>query len=270
MDQEMMTKIQEAVMFYGLKFIVAILIFAIGRWVAKFLMKVLKNVMDKAKVDPTLTSFVSHLTYVVLMAFVVIAALNQLGVQTTSFVAIIGAAGLAIGLALQGSLANFAAGVMLIIFKPFGVGDFIEAGGTMGSVQEIQIFNTVLSHPDNRKIVVPNAQITGGIISNFSAIEKRRIELIFGISYADDMRKAKEVLLKLVTADERVLKDPAPMVAVKELGDSSVNLVCRPWVKPQDYWNVYFDVVEKGKLALEENGMTIPFPQRDVHVFNEK
>lgn len=257
-------------MFYGIKIIAAILIFFVGKIVANLLTNILKKIMEKAKIDLTLISFVGHLTYVGLMAFVVIAALSQLGVQTTSFVAIIGAAGLAVGLALQGSLANFAAGVMLILFKPFGVGDFIEAGGTMGTVKEIQIFNTVLAHPDNRKIVVPNAQITGGLISNFSAIEKRRIDLVFGISYGDDMKKAKDVLLKLVTGDERVLKDPAPVVAVKELGESSVNLVCRPWVKPGDYWAVHFDTVEKGKVALEAAGITIPFPQRDVHLYNEK
>ena len=270
MDQATIAKVQETVIFYGVKFIVAIVIFFVGKFVAKFLTNLVKKLMTKAKMDQTLISFLGHLVYSLLMVFVIIAALGQLGIQTTSLVAVIGAAGLAIGLALQGSLANFAAGVMLILFKPFSVGDFIDAGGTLGSVKEIQIFNTVLAHPDNRKIVVPNAQITGGIISNFSAIDKRRIDLIFGISYADDMKKAKEVLLKLVTADDRVLKDPAPVVAVSELGDSSVNLVCRPWVKPGDYWAVYFDVVEKGKKALEEAGMSIPFPQRDVHLYNEK
>jgi small conductance mechanosensitive channel len=204
------------------------------------------------------------------MVFVVIAALNKLGVQTTSFIAIIGAAGLAVGLALQGSLANFAAGVLLIIFKPFKVGDFIAAAGTLGTVKEIQIFNTVLDHFDNRRIVVPNAKLTGDNITNFSAIEKRRVDLVFGISYSDNIKKAKEALEKVVTSDSRVLKDPKPVIAVSELADSSVNLVCRPWVKPGDYWDVYFDTLEKGKMELENNGITIPFPQRDVHMYQEK
>ena len=264
------TNFQNLVVPYLIKIFAAFIIFFVGRFVANFVSKLVKNLMIKAKVDATLAGFVQHLSFMGIMVFVIIAALNKLGVETTSMVAVIGAAGLAVGLALQGSLANFAAGVMLIIFKPFGVGDFINAAGEMGTVKEIQIFNTVLAHPDNRKIVVPNSHITGGSIANFSAIDKRRIDLIFGISYSDDMKKAKDVLLKLVTADARVLKDPAPVVAVSELGDSSVNLVCRPWVKPGDYWAVHFDIVEKGKLALEEAGMTIPFPQRDVHLYNEK
>ena len=204
------------------------------------------------------------------MTFVVVVALGKLGIQTTSFIAIIGAAGLAVGLVLQGSLANFAAGVILIIFKPFKVGDFVMAGGEMGTVKEIQIFNTILAHPDNRKIIVPNAQVTGANITNFSAIENRRIDLVFGISYNDDMKKAKEALEKVVADDSRILKDPKPVIAVSELGDSSVNLVCRPWVKPTDYWNVYFSVTEKGKLELEKNGISIPFPQHDVHIYNEQ
>jgi small conductance mechanosensitive channel len=210
------------------------------------------------------------MTYVGLMVFVVLAALGKLGIQTTSLIAVIGAAGLAVGLALQGSLSNFAAGVLLIIFKPFKVGDFIQAGGVTGTVTEIQIFTTILNAPDNRKEIVPNAQITGGSITNFSAIENRRIDLVFGISYNDNMKTAKEALEEVVAADPRILKDPKPVIAVSELGDSSVNLVCRPWVKPTDYWAVYFDVVEKGKEALEKKGITIPFPQQDVHVFREK
>ena len=265
-----MSQLQNLVVTYSIKIIAAIVIFFVGRIVANFISNLTKNLMIKAKVDATLAGFVQHLSFMGIMVFVIIAALNKLGVETTSMVAVIGAAGLAVGLALQGSLANFAAGVMLVLFKPFSVGDFINAAGEMGTVKEIQIFNTVLAHPDNRKIVVPNSHITGGSIANFSAIEKRRIDLTFGISYSDDMKTAKDVLLKLVTSDDRVLKDPAPVVAVSELGDSSVNLVCRPWVKPGDYWAVYFDVVEKGKLALEDAGMTIPFPQSDVHLYNEK
>ncbi|OGX07988.1 MAG: mechanosensitive ion channel protein [Omnitrophica WOR_2 bacterium GWA2_37_7] len=268
--QEILDKVYEFAITYGISLMAAILIFIIGKWAAKVLSRFVEKLMDKAKVEKTLASFVSHIVYFGLMVVVVIAALNKLGIQTTSFIAIIGAAGLAVGLALQGSLSNFAAGVLLVIFKPFKVGDFIEAGGVMGTVQEVQIFNTVLNAPDNRRIIVPNAQVTGTSITNFSDIKNRRIDLIFGISYSDSMKKAKEVLLEVVKSDPRILKDPAPVVAVSELGDSSVNLVCRPWVKPGDYWAVYFDVLEKGKEALESNGITIPFPQRDIHVYEEK
>ena len=159
---------------------------------------------------------------------------------------------------------------MLVIFKPFKVGEFIEAGGTMGTVEEIQIFNTIMRSPDNKRIIVPNAQITGGLVTNFTGIDKRRVDMVFGISYDDDIKKAKDILLKLVSSDKRVLTDPAPVVAVSELGDSSVNLVCRPWVKPEDFWGVYFETLEKGKVELEKAGLSIPFPQRDIHVFQEK
>lgn len=264
----MITKIQTYVISYGINIAAAILIFIVGKWLARVLSRLTENVLLNMKIDKTLALFVRHLVYVAILAFVCIAAFHKLGVETTSMVAVIGAAGLAVGLALQGSLANFAAGVMLILFKPFGVGDYIEGGGTNGTVQEVQIFNTILTSPDNRKVIVPNSKLTGDNITNFSAIDRRRIDLVFSISYSDDMRKAKEVLMNLVKNDARVLKDPAPVVAVRELGESSVNLVCRPWVKPTDYWNVYFDLVEKGKLALEQNGLNIPFPQRDVHVHN--
>ena len=268
--QEMLDKLYGYLVTYGLSFIAAILIFIIGKWVAKIVSKLIEKLMLKTNVDKTLAAFAKHIAYVAILVFVIIAALNKLGVQTTSFVAVIGAAGLAVGLALQGSLANFAAGVMLIMFKPFRAGDFITAAGTMGSVVEVQLFNTILNHPDNRRVVVPNAQITGGIISNFSDIERRRIDLVFGISYSDNIKKAKEILEGVVKNDPRVLKDPKPVIAVSELGDSSVNLVCRPWVKPQNYWDVYFDTLENGKVELEKNGITIPFPQRDVHLYEEK
>jgi len=266
---EILDKVYGFAITYGISFLAAILIFVIGKWVAGILSRFIEKLMLKSKVEKTLVTFVRNISYVGLMIFVIIAALNKIGIQTTSFIAIIGAAGLAIGLALQGSLSNFAAGVLLIIFKPFKVGDFIQAGGVMGTVAEIQIFNTVLNAPDNRKEIVPNAQVTGANITNFSAIENRRIDLVFGISYEDSMKKAKEVLLEVVSNDSRVLKDPAPVVAVSELADSSVNIVCRPWVKPGDYWDVHFDTLEKGKEALEKNGITIPFPQTDVHLHQE-
>lgn len=250
---------------YGLKLAYAVLIFIIGKFVARFVTNIVQKGMVKAKVDASLASFTRSLAYIGLMTFVVIAALNKLGIETTSFIAIIGAAGLAVGLALQGSLANFAAGVMLIIFKPFKVGDFIEAGGKLGTVVEIQIFNTILDHPDNRRMIVPNSKVTGDIVTNFSDLKHRRVDLVFSISYSDDMKKAKETLEKVCADDPRILKDPKSTVAVSELAESSVNIVCRPYVKPSDYWAVYFDTVEKGKMALEKAGCTIPFPQRDVH-----
>ena len=194
--------------------------------------------------------------------------MGRLGVQTGSFIAIIGAAGLAVGLALGGTLSNFASGVLLIIFKPFTVGDFIEAGGAMGSVKEIQIFNTILSSPDNKKVIIPNAQVTGGNIVNYSANGTRRVDLVIGVSYEDDLKRAREVIESVLKADSRILPDPAYTVAVSELGDSSVNFVVRPWVNSDDYWAVYFDLTEKIKVTLEENGLSIPFPQRDVHLFN--
>ncbi|MBN3041129.1 MAG: mechanosensitive ion channel [Candidatus Omnitrophica bacterium] len=268
--EKIIDKLYEYFLTYGINIIAAILIFVVGKWIARILSGLIEKVLIKANVDKSLAAFSKHMTYVGLLVFVIIAALNKIGIQTTSFIAILGAAGLAVGLALQGSLANFAAGVMLIIFKPFKTGDFITAAGTMGSVVEIQLFNTVLNHPDNRRIVIPNAQITGGIISNFSDIEKRRVDLIFGISYEDDIKTAKDALLRVVENDQRILKDPKPVIAVSELGNSSVNLVCRPWVKPGDYWDVYFDILEKGKIELEKNGITIPFPQTDVHLYQEK
>ncbi|MFC1709239.1 mechanosensitive ion channel family protein [Candidatus Omnitrophota bacterium] len=268
--EEIVVKIQGYVAQYGLSLIAAILIFLIGKWLARFLSRLVEKLLLKTHVEKTLSTFVKNIVYAAMMVFVVLAALGKLGIQTTSFIAVLGAAGLAVGLALQGSLSNFASGVLILIFKPFKIGDFIIAGGTMGSVVEIGIFTTILNAPDNRREIVPNSKVTGDNITNFSAIENRRIDLVFGISYTDDMKKAKDVLMQVVTSDSRVLKEPAPVVAVSELGDSSVNLVCRPWVKPTDYWAVYFATVERGKEELEKAGITIPFPQRDVHLYQEK
>ena len=254
----------------GVEFLLNILaaaaIFIIGRWVARFISNLIQKAMSKAKVDATLSKFVKNLVYTLLLVFVTIAALGQLGVETGSFIAIIGAAGLAVGLALGGTLSNFASGVLLIIFKPFRVGDFVEAGGATGVVKEIQIFTTMINTPDNKKVIVPNAQVTGGNIINYSANGTRRVDLVIGISYEDDLQKARQVMENVLKGDQRVLGDPAPTVAVSELGDSSVNFVVRPWVKVDDYWGVYFDMTEKIKVALEENGLSIPFPQRDVHM----
>ena len=255
---------------YGLRIVAAVLIFVIGRWIARLIARLLEKLMVRSNVDQTLATFAKNLAYALLLAFVIIAALSKLGIETTSLVAILGAAGLAVGFALQGSLSNFAAGVMLIMFKPFKVGDFVEVAGTLGAVEAVHIFNTVLSSPDNRRIIIPNSQITTNKITNFTAIDKRRIDLVFGISYDDDIKKAKDVLQRIVTSDSRILKDPPPVVAVTELGDNSVNIVCRPWVKPSDYWDVHFDTVEKAKLELEANGITIPYPQRDIHMYEQK
>lgn len=254
----------------ALNLIAALLIYAIGKWLSKLLSNLSANLMVKAKVDPALSGFTKNIIYTAGLVFTILAAIGKLGVQTTSFIAVIGAAGLAIGMALQGTLSNFAAGVMIILFKPFTLGDFIEGGGVLGTVKEIHIFNTILASPDNRKIIVPNSKISGDIITNFSAISQRRVDLVFGVSYKDDLKKAKQVLSELVSKDSRILKDPAPVIAVSGLGDSSVNLVCRPWVKPADYWAVYFDLTEKAKEEMEKNGLTIPFPQRDIHVYEEK
>ena len=268
--EDIVNKVYGYLIVYGMNVIAAVLIFVIGKWLSGLISRLVERIMLKGKADKTLASFVRHLAYIGLLIFVIIAAIGKLGVQTTSLIAIIGAAGLAVGLALQGSLANFAAGLMLVIFKPFKVGDLVEAAGTLGTVEEIQIFNTIINALENRRIILPNAKITGDNITNLSAVEKRRVDLIFAISYSDDIKKAKETLESIVSSDSRVLKDPAPTIAVLELGDSSVNLVCRPWVKPEDYWAVYFDTVEKGKLELEKNGITIPFPQRDIHIYEEK
>ncbi|MCA9403190.1 MAG: mechanosensitive ion channel [Candidatus Omnitrophica bacterium] len=267
--EEIIQKITDIGVPFIFNLVAAIIIYLVGKWVANTAAKLVKKLMEAAKTDKALVGFTANLVKYAILIFTIMAAIGRLGVQTTSFIAVLGAAGLAVGMALQGTLSNFAAGVMILLFRPFKIGDFIDAGGTMGSVKEIQIFNTILASPDNRKIIVPNSQITGGIITNFSAIEQRRVDMIFSVSYDDDLKVAKQVLTDLVSADERILKDPAPVIAVSELGDSSVNIICRPWVKPADYWAVYWAMQENGKAELEKAGCTIPFPQRDVHVIKQ-
>jgi small conductance mechanosensitive channel len=268
--QEIWNKVCEYLATNGLEMLInivaAALIFYVGRWLAGILSNFMEKGLSQARVDATLSKFVRNLAYFGLMIFVVIAALNRLGVQTTSAVAVIGAAGLAVGLALQGSLSNFAAGVLLIIFKPFRVGDFIETAGVGGTVQEIQIFNTVLHSPDNVRIIVPNAQVTGGNIKNFTVNDKRRVDLVIGISYGDDIAKAKNLITSVLLSDSRILRDPAPVVVTSGLGDSSVDIAVRPWVKATDYWSTYFDLNEKIMQSLEQNGITIPFRQLDVRI----
>jgi len=268
--ENFLDRLPEYLLTYGMRLVAALLIFFVGKWVARLVSRLIERFALRAEVDKTLASFLRTLAYALLLAFVIIAAVDKIGVKTTSFVAIIGAAGLAVGFALQGSLSNFAAGVILIVFKPFKVGQFIDAGGAKGTVQEIQIFSTVLSGPDNRRIVIPNSKITADKITNFSGIDKRRIDMVFGISYDDDIKKAKDILERIVSSYSRVLKDPAPAIAVAELADSSVNILCRPWVKPSDYGSVRSDMLEKCKVELEKNGISIPFPQTDVHVYEEK
>jgi len=253
---------------WGINIVMALAIFIVGRWVVGIILNVVDKLLARTNVDSMLIGFVRSILNAVLLLFVIIAALNQLGVDTTSFIALIGAAGLAVGLALQGSLQNFAAGVLLIIFRPFKVGDFIEAGGASGTVEEIGIFSTMLKTGDNREITIPNGSIYGGTITNNSARETRRIDMVFGIGYDDDLRKAKEIIQSIINGDDRILQEPAPLVAVGELADSSVNFNVRPWVKSGDYWKVYYDLNEKIKLAFDDAGISIPYPQMDVHVSN--
>jgi small conductance mechanosensitive channel len=259
-------QLQAIALDWGGRLIAAILILIVGKWIAGSIRRVFERALEARKVDKTIVSFLGNLGYMLLMTLVVLMAIGKLGVNTTSFVAVVGAAGLAVGLALQGSLSNFASGVLLIIFRPFKAGDFVEAGGAAGIVEEIQVFCTKIRTGDNKAIIIPNSGVLGGNIVNYSAKETRRVELIFGIGYDDDLRKAKALLQEIIAADERILKDPESLVAVKELADSSVNFVVRVWVKSADFWNVHFHLVETVKLRFDEEGISIPYPQRDVHI----
>lgn len=261
---------QEILTQYGPSVVAAIVIFVVGRWVAMILTRVVGRVASRAKMDPILVKFLGSLTYAVLLTLVIISALGRLGLNTTSFVAVVGAAGLAVGLAFQGTLGNLASGVMVIFFRPFTAGDYIEAGGEAGTVEEVQVFSTVLRTPDNRKIIIPNSSITGGNIINYSAADRRRVDLVFGIGYGDDLLAAKAILEDMLAKHDLVLADPAPLVAVSELADSSVNFAVRPWVRTGDYWTVYFDLTEAVKLRFDQEGISIPFPQNDVHLFQDR
>ena len=252
----------------GINVISAIVIFFVGKWIVNLVVKGLLKAMQKGDMDITLRRFVSNLARMLLMLFVIIAAIHQLGIQTASLIALLGAAGLAVGLALQGSLSNFAAGVLIVLFRPYKVGDWIEGGGVSGAVEEVQILTTVLKTGDNKRVIIPNSQIMGTTITNYSANDTRRVDLVVGVSYSDDLDKVRKELQDLVNADERILKDPAVTIAVSELADSSVNFVLRPWVNTADYWAVYFDLTERVKKRFDEVGISIPFPQRDIHVHN--
>ncbi len=261
--------IQTSGLEFGAKILVALVIFYVGRLVARVLTKTLRTLMQKQEVDKILETFVCNLVYWLIMLFVIIASINHVGVETTSLIAVMGAAGLAVGLALQGSLSNFAAGVLIVIFRPYRVGDYVEAAGIGGTITQVQILTTMLKTPDNKEIIVPNSQIMGSIITNYSANTTRRIDMIVGVSYGDDLDKVRKAIQELVDADERILKDPACLIAVSELADSSVNFVVRPWAKTEDYWAVKFALTEAIKKRFDKDGISIPFPQQDVHLYNQ-
>ena len=252
---------------HGLNILIALIVFVVGRMVAKRLANVTQAILSKSSVDETLTTFLRNIIYYALLAAIAIMALGQAGINVTSFLAVLGAAGLAVGLALKDSLSNFAAGVMLILLGFFKKGDYITAAGVSGTVTAINIFNTVLTSPDNKAIIVPNSSILSGTIINVSANATRRVDLIMGIGYDDDLLKAKQLLETIVKEDPRVLSTPAPQIAVSELADSSVNFIVRPWCKTEDYWGVYWGLTEKVKLVFDQEGISIPYPQTDVHLF---
>jgi small conductance mechanosensitive channel len=259
-------KAMEAAQAFAPKVVAAVIILVAGWILAGILTSIFRGAMRRATPEETLVKFLSTLVKTALLAFVVVAAISKLGVQTTSFVAIIGAAGLAVGFALQGSLAHFAAGVMILIFKPFKVGDVIEAGGAVGKVIEVGMFATIMHTPDNRKVIVGNSAVTGGNIMNINANDTRRVDMVFGIGYDDDVKAARELLMKIVTEHPKVLATPEPTVKLSELANSSVNFICRPWVETSDYWDVHFDVHEAVKEKFDAAGISIPYPQQDVHV----
>jgi len=251
---------------WGLQVLGAIAVLILGRWIAGLVRRGVRRSLDRAKVEPSLIPFFEGLSYYSILTVVLIAVLNLFGIETTSLIAVVGAAGLAIGLALQGTLSNFAAGVMLLAFRPFKVGDYVEVAGSGGSVSEIGVFTTTLNTPDNVRVMIPNASVYGEVIKNYSANEIRRIDLVMGVSYGDDIGRAVGIIRDVVGRDPRVLAEPAPLVAVSALGESSVDLVVRPWCKGSDYWPLRFDLTRAIKEALEAGGCTIPFPQRDLHV----
>ncbi len=265
--QSLSEKAIELLSTYGPKLLLAIVTLIIGLWIIKLIVRTFKKGFERSNIDVSLRSFLLSLTRILLKVMLVISVASMVGIQMTSFIAILGAAGLAVGLALQGSLANFAGGVLILLFKPFKVGDFVDAGGHTGTVKEIQIFNTIMKTPDNKTIIIPNGSLSNGSITNFSTEPNRRVDMTFGIGYSDDIKKAKETLETILKNDSRVLDDPAPTVAVSGLGDSSVNFAVRPWCSSADYWSVYFDTHEKVKLEFDRAGISIPFPQQDVHLY---
>jgi small conductance mechanosensitive channel len=267
---DFLEKNQQLILSYSVKVLVALVILYLGRWLSKSLTRMLEKALIHRKVDRAVVSFLSGIIQAAIMVATILIALSQVGIQTASFIAILGAAGLAIALALQGSLSNFASGVLIILFRPFRAGDFVDAAGVSGVVEKIEIFQTVLKSPDNKRIIVPNSQITGSAIINYSAEKTRRVDLTVGISYESDLKKAKQLLEQILKADSRILAEPAPVIAVGALADSSVNILIRPWVNAADYWPVYWDTLEKIKLTFDEHQIVIPFPQMDLHFKKEK
>jgi len=249
--------------------VAALLIFIIGRWIAKAVIRLLRGAMGRRQIDELLINFLANIVYVFLLLSVVLIAIGYLGIAVTPLIAVLGGAALAVGLALQSSLSNFASGLMLVGFRPFTTGHFVEAGGVSGTVKNVGIFQTQLTTPDNRHVIVPNSEITSQPITNYSAFETRRIDLMIGVSYDDDLRKARAVIEQVLDKHEKVLKDPEPAIMVMELGDSSVNFAVRPWVNTPDYWPTRSDLLEQLKVELEAAGCSIPYPQRDLHLFNQ-
>ncbi len=255
---------------FATSLILAIVVWIVGQWFIKRIMSLVEKALDKRKVEVTLKSFLVSIFSVILKAILIVIVASMIGIETASLIAMLGAAGLAVGLALQGSLANFAGGILILLFKPFKAGDVIDAQGFVGTVVEIQIFNSIILTLDNQRVIIPNALLSNGCVKNIFAEKTRRVDLSFGVSYSDDLIRVKEILRSVVDADERILKDPIADIFVSEHGDSSVNLVVRPWVNSADYWPVYFGLTEKVKIAFDAEGISIPFPQRDVHIIQEK
>ncbi len=259
---------QQLIIQYTPGLVLAIITLIVGLWIIKVVTNVFSKGMEKSKIEVSLHKFLISLVSILLKILLVISVASMIGIQTTSFVAILGAAGLAVGLALQGSLANFAGGILVLLFKPFKVGDFIDAQGVAGTVKEIQVFSTIMKTPDNKTIIIPNGAISNGIITNFSAEATRRVDMSFGIGYDDDIQKTKDILNRLIREDQRIQKEPAPVVVLAELADSSVNFTVRVWAKASDYWGIYFDMQEKVKLAFDKEKISIPYPQQDLHIIN--
>ena len=255
---------------FGPRVLYALITLFVGLWLIRIVIRSIKKAMDKGKMEPSLNKFLGSFLSILLKLLLLVTVATMLGIEATSFVAMLGAAGLAVGLALQGSLSNFAGGVLILVFKPFKVGDFIDAQGFLGSVDSIQVLNTILKTPDNKTIIIPNGALANGSITNFTTESTRRVDMKFGIGYGDDIGKTKDVLRRLITTDNRVLKTPEPVIVVSGLGDSSVDLTVRAWCNAPDYWNIFFDMQEKVKLTFDKEGISIPFPQRDVHLYEEK
>jgi small conductance mechanosensitive channel len=264
--QNISDKINGIIMDYGPRLIGAIITLIIGMWLISLIRKAMNRRFEKREMEPSLRSFLNSIIGILLKAMLLISVIGMMGVEMTSFIAILGALGFAVGMALSGTLQNFAGGVMILLFKPFKTGDLIEAQGYMGVVSEIQIFNTIMKTPDNKTIIIPNGGLSTGSMVNYSTEARRRVDFVFGIGYGDDVDKAKQVLIKLINADSRILKEPEPFVAVTELADSSVNLVVRVWAEAADYWGIYFDLTEQVYKTFDKEGLNIPFPQMDVHV----